>query len=178
MRTAIIGTAGRDKTKPMTKELWQWMLEDAKSRVSSSEHLVSGGAAWADHLAVALFLEGKVEKLTLHLPAPFIKLRFKGVYGSSGNAANYYHQNFSSAIGENTLRQISDCFALEGCDFTVEPEAPGYKGMFSRNAKVATADTLFAYTFGQSDVPADGGTKHTWDKCKGIKYHVTLPTIR
>lgn len=40
MRLAIIGTAGRD------------------------EHLISGGAAWADHLAVHAYHSGWVNELT------------------------------------------------------------------------------------------------------------------
>jgi len=51
MKIAIIGTAGRDKTIPMTRALWDWMLDDAKNRLKFKHHLVSGGAAWADHLA-------------------------------------------------------------------------------------------------------------------------------
>ena len=31
-------------------------------------HIQSGGAALADHIAVTLFIEGYINKLTLHLP--------------------------------------------------------------------------------------------------------------
>ena len=177
MKIAIIGTAGRDKTKPMTLELWEWMLEHAKLNVPKSANLVSGGAAWADHLAVALFLEGHVKELTLHFPAPFLldQCKFKGPTGSAASAANYYHSQFSKIIGANTLAEIAKAVGTEGVSTTFEPDAVGYGGMFARNLKVAQSGGLLAYTFGRGDVPADGGTKHTWDKCVGKKYHVPLP---
>jgi len=176
-KIAIIGTAGRDKTKPMTRELWQWMLDDAKQRVPRDAHLVSGGAAWADHLAVELFLTNHVGELTLHLPAPF-EHRFIGPGHSSASAANYYHTMFSKVIGVDTLMALDAAVKREGIDGTFEPAAPGYAAMFARNAKVARAESMLAYTFGTGDEPADGGTKNTWDQCRGKRVHVPLPTLR
>ena len=176
-KIAIIGTAGRDKSKPMTHRLWNWMVADAKSRTGPGDHLVSGGAAWADHLAVTLFLEGHVKELTLHLPAPFVQ-RFIGPSQSAASAANYYHRLFSTEIETNTLAEIERCTGMEHCHGTFEPAAAGYAAMFTRNKKVAAAaDTMFAYTFGTGDVPADGGTKDTWDQCKGHRIHIPLPSL-
>ena len=45
MSIAIIGTAGRDKEKPMSLALWKFMLNDAYSRIPLGAHLISGGAA-------------------------------------------------------------------------------------------------------------------------------------
>ena len=171
---AIIGTAGRDKTKPMTRSLWDWMVRDAAERVVFENRLVSGGAAWADHLAVALYISGAVDNLTLHLPAPFDGTRFVGPDKSAASAANYYHGLFSRVLGINTLNEIA--MVLEGgAVVTYEPALHGYSGMFARNAKVARSAEMLAYTFGAGDVPADGGTKDTWDKCRGKRTHVTLP---
>lgn len=177
MKIAIIGTAGRDKTKPMTHELWNWMITSALGLVPKGSHLVSGGAAWDDHLAVALFLNGHASYLTLHLPAPFDYASggFAGPANSSASAANYYHKLFSEAIGVDTLSQIEQAACMPNCDGTFEFPSKGYGGMFARNNKVAQADEMLAYTFGLSDVPADGGTKDTWDKCKGKKFHISLP---
>jgi hypothetical protein len=179
-KIAIIGTAGRDKTKPMSKALWEWMLADARKRIPLNSHLVSGGAAWADHVAVALFLEGHASTLTLHLPAPLSPERFIGPRGSSASAANYYHQLFSNTIGENTIQQVYTCCTKENCDGSFEEAVPGYGGMFARNLKVARDCDfgMLAYTFGEGAVPADGGTKDTWDKatCEpSRKVHVSLP---
>ena len=171
---AIIGTAGRDKTKPMTRSLWDWMVQDATERVVFENRLVSGGAAWADHLAVALYISGAVDNLTLHLPAPFDGTKFVGPDKSAASAANYYHGLFSRVLGINTLNEIA--MVLEGgAIVTYEPAMYGYSGMFARNAKVARSAEMLAYTFGSGDVPADGGTKDTWDKCRGKRTHVTLP---
>jgi len=177
-RYAIIGTAGRDKTKPMTLALWVWMLNKAKSLIPRDAHLVSGGAAWADHIAVALLLEGYTDRLTLHLPAPFdpVHNRFSGPTGSSASAANYYHALFSDTCGFDSRAQIAEAATWGGCDGSFE-DLPGYQGMFARNMKVAQCEALLAFTFGEGREPADGGTKNTWLQCKGERMHVSLPYL-
>lgn len=174
MRVAVIGTAGRDKGQPMSKALWHWMLKDVKERVHHGDHLVSGGAAWADHLAVNLYLSGYVQNLTLHLPCRFKGGRFIGPLRSSASAADYYHQRFSMVLDLDTRAEIAEAIE-KGASVTFEPSLNGYIGMFARNAKVATAEAVLAYTFGQGSTPEDGGTKDTWDKCKGVKVHIPLP---
>lgn len=176
--TSIIGTAGRDKNMPMTLALWDWMLADATSLIAPGSHLVSGGAAWADHLAVALFLSGHASALTLHLPAPFRNGRFVGPSSSAGSASNYYHQLFSRAIGRNTLADIAAVASMPNVSGTFEPAAPGFTAMFARNKLVAKSDHMLAYTFGTGAVPADGGTANTWNQCTGNRLHVPLPILR
>lgn len=176
MKIGIIGTAGRDKSIPMRTALWVWMLKDCDRRVMAGDTLVSGGAAWADHLAVALFLAERVEALVLHLPSPFSNGRFVGPSGSAASAANYYHERFSQALGVDTRNDITLALA-KGAEATYEPAQAGYAGMFARNLKVAKAKQLIAYTFGEGEEPADGGTKDTWNKCQGIRIHVTLPKL-
>lgn len=177
LKLAIIGTAGRDKSIQMTRALWNWMCSDIQSRVPVGSHVVSGGAAWADHLAVGLFLCGHASHLTLHLPAPFdlSHNRFIGGYSTAGNAANYYHRLFSEAIRCHTLDEIADVLSMPNCVNTQEPVQPGYGGMYARNKLVAQADQLFAYTFGKDSQPADGGTSNTWKMCKGERVHISLP---
>lgn len=175
MKIAIIGTAGRDKSMPMTLALWQWMINDLAGRINHTDHLISGGAAWADHLAVSAFLNGFCKELTLHMPAPFDG-RFIGPSNSAASAANYYHDRFSQAIGIDTLEEISLAAAGDNCHGTFESERAGYSGMFARNNKVASGcDRMLAYTFGTGDTPADGGTRDTWDKCRGERVHIPLP---
>lgn len=171
---AIIGTAGRDKAMPMTKELWAQMVDHARLSVRQTDTLVSGGAAWADHLAVAMFLEGRVNALTLHLPAPMNASLFAGPDKSAASAANYYHSMFKKNTGVDGGKQILEAISL-GAKVTYQPQAPGYAAMFSRNALVAKgSDSVIAYTFGTGDEPADGGTKNTWDQMKGDRVHVPL----
>lgn len=174
---AIIGTAGRDKTKPMTKALWEAMCADASGRFlpDVGYHLISGGAAWADHVAVWLFLNGEVDKLTLHLPAPILEgLVFSGPPGSAATAANFYHAKFSKIIGKDSIQQITLARDM-GAKITEQPMSEGYGAMFARNNLVAAdANMCLAYTWGEGKVPADGGTKYTWDKITGRKVHVPL----
>ena len=172
---AIVGTAGRDHTMPLTPELWDWMLDDASRRVPVGCDLVSGGAAWADHLAVALFLCGHAKSLTLYLPARFAFGKFVG-YGKCASSANFHHANFSRIIGQDSLAQLQEAIDTIGCRVEyAEQQLPGFQGFFERNLKVAQSENLIAYTFGTGLVPADGGTKHTWDNCKNHKVHVSLP---
>lgn len=178
---AVIGTAGRDKSMPMSARLWALMCADFATRVRPDDHLVSGGAAWADHLAVHAYLEGWCKHLTLFLPAPIVQGRFQGPLGDrrcAANAANYYHSLFHSATGVNGLKQILQAID-KGASIHHEPIAPGYGAMFSRNKRVAAmAEGVVAYTFGVGDQPADGGTNNTWQQIGGEdKTHVDLGAL-
>lgn len=175
---AIIGTAGRDKERPMTQHLWLAMIDDLRGRVENQDHLVSGGAAWADHLAVHAFLHGWVNQLTLYLPAPFERGVFLGPTKSAASAANFYHERFSAAIGQNSRQQIALAIA-RGARIECEPSAAGYGAMFARNKKVAElATACLAYTFGNGQDPADGGTLNTWKQIQGDdRVHVALATL-
>ena len=180
MRVAIIGTAGRDKSRVMTAQTWQWMIDAAKAQIPQGSIGVSGGAAWADHIAVALLLTDHLGGLILHLPAPITERGFLGGYGTSGGAANYYHTKFANTINVNTIQQILDCTMLPNCTGSVQPVSQGYSAMFTRNKRVVDelnpkTDAMLAFTFGKHEV-ADGGTKHTWDLFRGAnKKHLTIP---
>lgn len=178
MTIAIIGTAGRDKSKPMTAQLWDAMCDDARARVPQGATLVSGGAAWADHLAVRLFLDGHAGGLILHLPSTFAHCRaFAGGRGSAGSAANYYHGLFKVATGVDGIPEICDA-VWRGAQYTTQAPDIGMGAFMIRNMEVAKmADTLIAYTWGERAAPADGGTAHTWRICKGSKTHVALATL-
>jgi len=175
---AIIGTAGRDKNKPLDRNLWDRMLADARKRVTTGDALVSGGAAWADHLAVRLYLEGCVNHLALHLPAPIENGVFAGPeMESAGSAANYYHGIFKRNTGVDGLQDIQKAIT-KGAVVTFEPAAKGYRAMFERNSKVASGASFgLAYTFGQGELPDDGGTKDTWDRFTGDKLHIPLGSL-
>lgn len=173
---AVIGTAGRDKAVTMSRQLWDSMTQHLCAGLLPDDALVSGGAAWADHIAVHAFINGHCTALTLHLPAPFVNGQFEGAYGTSGGASAYYHKLFSQVIGEDSLSQIACAIAM-GARVTYEPAAPGYGAMAKRNAKVAHDCThMLAYTFGVGDVPADGGTLMTWNMAATKRRkHISLP---
>ena len=128
---AVIGTAGRDVARPMTKGLWLAMVDDVRQRVRETDVLVSGGAAWAQHLAVHAFLAGWVGGLELLLPAPLRAVdgaaRFEGGPRTSGAAVNHHHDLFTAATGVDGRAAIAR--ALEhGARAEAEPVAAGYRG--------------------------------------------------
>ena len=186
-KIALIGTAGRNPAKPMTKELWKAMLNDAQKRVQPEDDLISGGAAWADHLAVALYLMDKVQSLTLYLPAPLIgttllgvvKMHYEGrVSISAGYISNVYHQKFSNVLGIDSWLEIREAVE-KGASVFSEPRSDNSSPFFVRNAKVAkAAEECLAYTWGPPrGGPADGGTKNTWDQIKGKRTNVSLQDL-
>lgn len=179
MRLAIIGTAGRDRDKPMNAHLWDAMCDDLQQRLLGNEHLISGGAAWADHLAVHAYHSGWVKELTLFLPAPLGPDGFIGPTRSAASAANYYHQRFSQATGRRSYEELCALAGSHGATLHAELPAPGYSAMFARNKKVAqAANGVIAYTFGHGDSPADGGTLNTWQQIRGTeKVHVDLSAL-
>lgn len=177
---ALIGTAGRDNSRPHTRHLWLSMLDDAMHRVPLGSHLVSGGAAWADHLAVRLFLTGYASGLDLHLPAEFETAhRFRGERGTAGGAANFYHMAFSAAVGINSVLEIIEAIN-RGARYTTQATAPGMSAFKTRNRLVAAAATTgaLAYTWGDGAAPADGGTLHTWRLISAPKTHVPLAGLQ
>ena len=73
---AVIGSAGRgDDARKFCPGLFEEMVKRVSRTIKQLSgtikplrqkiRLVSGGAAWADHVAVALFLEGAVDELHL-----------------------------------------------------------------------------------------------------------------
>lgn len=184
VKVSIIGTAGRDKTKVFSKELFNKMVAAAKYILANLTDvtLVSGGAAWADHVAVKLFLEGFTSKLILHLPCKWDNGKFidNGNFDwriNPGRTANYYHGKFSEVLEQtstgiyfDTLSEI-DAAIKKGAIITVN------NGFHARNNLVAQSEYLIAFTWSQNNSPTDGGTLDTWNKSNGQKYHVCLQIL-
>lgn len=193
MLVGIIGTAGRKEDGArLSKALWDTMVSHSMLAIeqlvpeSQEVHLVSGGAAVADHLAVRLYLDKVADSLTLHLPAPFSHSRFQGSGSKldAGRIANYYHDNFRFKTHVDSLRDIQRAIDA-GAKTTVS------QGFHARNILVGKVDLLLAYTFGthsslvKQQHPGwkqyqlaglkDGGTAHTWDNSPApIKLHTNL----
>ena len=183
---SIIGTAGRkeDKSK-MSAELYYRMVIHALTWISNRYDtrdvtLVSGGAAWADHIAVTSFLHENFEwaGLELHFPAPFEEALFRpDRYKTTGGTANFYHKYFGEKLSGgvdpfHTLNQIQAALDA-GATSTVS------KGFFQRNLLVGASDILLAYTWGNShSMPKDGGTLYTWNNSRSpVKAHFPLKEI-
>jgi len=77
MKIAVIGTAGRneDGQKLSKEKFFEMVALVSKLKDAKEATLVSGGAAWADHIAVVVFLLGNCKSLSLHLPCAWDVLR-------------------------------------------------------------------------------------------------------
>ena len=184
---AIIGTAGRkeDEAK-LTLPMWREVYRSIRSRIDGNDTLASGGAAWADHLAVQLYLMDEVKALHLFLPAAFEGGRFldTGGFGvqNPGGTSNYYHRKFSAKLNINSLGDI-EAAIRKGATVAVDSG-----GFFGRNSLLANAtNQVIALTFGARDYAGpwvnadeaglkDGGTAHTWNRCQHHNYvqHICL----
>jgi hypothetical protein len=175
---SIIGTSGKEGN--MTNDLFRAMIKKAHKIIKEEFNLdpkdvtlVSGGASWADHVAVRLFLTGKYKHLTLHMPCKWLGSGFldNGAYSwavNPGRTANTYHKRFSQDIGRDTLGEIGSCGAKI---------IDTYKGFHHRNTAVARSDFLIAFTWSDTDRPEKGGTLDTWNKCVSRKVHVSLKEL-
>lgn len=201
---AIIGTAGRKTDQDLLKgDSYQRMVEASIKLMTHCKidpqqlTLVSGGAAWADHIVVTLALMGVVsyDRVIIHLPAELTEGGYVGDNewtGKVANTANYYHKLFSRKVGISSISELVKIRDL-GAQMTVDPG--GFK---SRNTKVASAVSddglLLAYTFGNGLTDQqpwtirgfdpfispdeaglkDGGTSDTWIKAQCLKYHCLI----
>lgn len=168
MVLGIIGTAGRkDDAFRLKKTSFDTMCRVANEFLIQFEKnnnkidtLVSGGAAWADHVAVNLFLNKKVQNLILYIPTEFQNGLFlaDSTFNkfSPGNTLNYYHSKFQSKTKVLSLQEIQSAIEYEA---KVVVCSGGFHG---RNTEVAnTSDVLLAMTFGNKNIVKDGGTADT-----------------
>ena len=162
---AIIGTAGRKEDgRKLSKPHFDAMCAIASELIVQLgennypiTHLVSGGAAWADHVAVRLFLDHKVKHLRIFMPCEWDNGSFKDTHipQNAGETANYYHKQFHNATRINSLSEIQSA-KTEGAELIAVN-----RGFYARNALVAKSDCLLAMTFGNKSEVKDGGTAHT-----------------
>lgn len=190
---AIIGSAGRGTdANHLNEDLYAAMYDEAIEIVRrfGIEEAVSGGAAFADHVAVSLYLNREVTSLRLYLPAVFDGKAFvpnARVHSNPGKTANMHHGEFRSSCGIDGLAQIA--FAIGRGAYTET-----YAGFKRRNLEVAGHCThMVAFTFGSQQsadfLPdsegftsskaaglKDGGTAHTWGECWKAEWkrHVNL----
>lgn len=173
---AIIGTAGRltDGTR-LSKQSFDAMVGKVQEIVQTHLKIkdeecewISGGAAWADHVAVHLFNVGFGKSLTLALPCEwdhtasrFVDTGVNDWRTNPGQTANHYHNEFSKKFYKGnewmTLQQIGYAITKGA---TIEVGA----GFFERNTRVASADAVIAFTFGRGARLAEGGTADTMGK--------------
>lgn len=170
----VIGSAGRQADASLlSAAAFRWMLDDFEQAVRqelqldwAQVSLASGGAAFADHVAVVKALEHQVP-LRLYLPCAwdsaataFADTGVRDWRSNPGGTSNHYHRQFASKCGVPSLAQLGNALALP--QTTVEVE----KGFFERNSGLAVSvDVLVAYGFGEGVEPSTGGTLRTWRAC-------------
>ena len=182
MKVAVVGTAGRGKeVEPrLTRRLFESMVQTVASKLPRPQAtvLISGGAAWADHVAVTLFLRGKVSGLELHLPCEWdtTMTQFADTGASHwaanpGRTANSYHRKFSAVLGRSSFKELAAARA-KGAVFTT------YSGFHVRNSVIAReCDRTISLTWATGDAPTSGGSLDQWRKCTKAKEHVPLQTL-
>lgn len=191
MKLAIIGSAGRSshEVDQFDNQVFQAMVDYVEQFVKDQKvewkdvHLISGGAAWVDHVAITLFLVHQKEgtQLTLYLPCAFASVK-KGFVdnGSSdwkinpGKSANKYHLTFQSKTKIASFQEIVDA---QDKGATLDTSAPGFH---QRNTLIANTPHLLAFTWHDDDEAPKpkSGTMNTWSKCKGTKCHIPLSTLK
>ena len=127
---------------------------------------------------MVLYVQERVQSLNLHLPAKWVEEphpHFHEADGANwktnpGKVSNAYHRQFSEKIKEDTLQEIQMAFYM-GATHKV------HDGFKQRNSYVALSEYLIAFTWGEGDVPKNGGTHDTWTKCKNRKIHIPLRTL-
>lgn len=179
IRLGVIGTACRDlpEQKRITKDHFDWMIDTVEIYIEQVLEttpdniiLVSGGSAWADHVAVKLYLTGRFAGLHLYLPSEFnhkTKL-YKNTH--EGRRLNELHQICSATTGYDTLNEIF--LATYGKD---KAKVTVQRGFGPRNTLIAKgSDHLIAFTFNDAEIPKEGGTMDTWKKFNGDACHFNL----
>lgn len=181
---AICGTAGRDDDylgKFYTRALFSNILD-------ATEHylelliargyditLISGGAPWAEHIAVKLHQE-RGYPLQLKIPAVISTEAQHGrgpfVNTDPGSCLNELHALFSDRAGVDSARELYS--ATEDAMVSIEV----FDTFHSRNKVIAESCThMLAFTWNDSNVPKPSGTLNMWKMCKlpsNQKNHVSL----
>lgn len=180
-KVGIIGTSGRQGLhQQLSEELFEDMLVRARQLIvdewqlkPAQVELVSGGAAWADHVAVRLFASKEFAGLTLHLPTRWdpVTRRFTES-NKTGQTANYYHRLFSDTLHIDSWAELQAAMT-EGAKVLDH-----YDGFFDRNNGVTRVDYMMAFTLATGDAPPQrSGTHYTWARCRlpaDKKRHLSL----
>lgn len=203
-KLAIIGTAGRKEDSDRLKaDHYQRMVESSIKLMTylnidpRNLSLISGGAAWADHIVVSLAIMGVVDykDVTIYIPASLEESGYTGTNeweNKVASTANYYHTEFYKKVGSRSIEELN---FIRSKGSLLDSSKKGFK---TRNTSVANSvkdnGILLAYTFGNGitdQLPwtirsfdpgtnadaaglKDGGTADTWNKCPTRKFHCRL----
>lgn len=182
IKISVIGTAGRgDNILKLNSTNYAYMIEKTKQIIGqlTGQHvgqpmgqpegytgvtLVSGGAAWCDHIVVDLYNAGYVDNILLYLPCEYNMVAKTFENNKTGIISNKYHKLFSEKTNKDSLNDIHIAITKGAIINTL------YRGFLKRNTMAAESDYVIAFTFGK-DKPVDGGTKDKNKQC----IHIQIP---
>lgn len=175
LHISVCGTAGRGADasyldamtfERMVIECDRYIMEHTSD--TKTVMLVSGGAAWSDHIAVRLFLTGRYGGLILHMPCAWTGKEFV----DNGSTANLYHRQFSYKMGISSFVEIEQA-RVQGARIVV------HDGFHKRNTFIAKSPILIAFTTSKTKSPTAGGTLDTWNKSSAkTKHHISVFDVR
>lgn len=156
-KIGIIGVSDF-QIQQMTSLTFSNMLQRAKGICGKQSHIVSGGSALSDHLAVVLYLNEDIDHLILHLPCAFREGRFDDST-KEGVVLNKLHEKCGEAIDRDCLKDIEAAID-KGAQIIVTP------GFLARNRKIVPGlHSLLAFGFNPGSFPTSNGTSFTWRIC-------------
>jgi hypothetical protein len=197
-RVAIFGFAGGhmsvEHTAQLSGQLFEQMVNRAYTTITElwgldlcRVHLVSGGAAWADQVAVELYNRHQHSSpglaLTLVMPCEWSAgtCRFVDSKGSSsswrenpGRLSNSYHERFSRVCtglprhSQEAIKAAVEAGAKLDCQ---------HRGFHRRNTAIAElAQYALAFSWAEADRPYSGGTLDTFNKLRAEchRSHVSM----
>ena len=197
VRVAIIGTAGRDGD--LTNDSFERMNSLAICAIQELGYtpkdviLVSGGAPWADHVAVSLFLDGKVAGLELKLPGRIVESKkcfsSQPLEGSTRprdcRTLTSYHAKFTKKFEMPLLAGRERLQAFDSIGQIQEAIDNGatmaeFDGYFARNKEIATeCDAMVALHTKRSHPSRQsrGGTSWTFMRASVPKLYIPINDV-
>jgi hypothetical protein len=185
MRITIIGDSGRFNSEKMDRSLYDKMytkvdrIMEEYYTEGASLHLVSGGLAWAEHIAVQMFLEGMVDSLTLYFPVAWNDgIFFSRGPNKPGKLINAYHKKFGKVLGRNTHKDIAEAISIGAKVISPSGKLTGPSNRtYLRNNYLADVDTLITMTWEDGRYPVHGSVGYTWRNSKAKKIHIPLGSL-
>jgi hypothetical protein len=179
IQLGIIGTTGRydNDKKRLEKKHLTWILHQVEDYIENillidkkNIILISGGAAWTDHVAIQLYLSNQYAGLKLYLPSKFDVKHQQYINTHEGRLLNALHLECQEKTGICTFKELAK--AIHGKN---KVNIIIKHGFFPRNTLMAkNCDHLLVFTFNHNG-PVDRDVLDIWKKTKhNNKVHFDL----
>lgn len=157
------------KTFESISERYEDIINAASTMVNYNQTIVAGGSGLSDHVAVSLYLRGKVGRISLYLPAPFDMEKQRFVNNRYGALLNKLHDHFKQNTGYDSLARLADVISMNDGDRVRIEVIGGYE-----NIANAVAQSNVLISFSNADVPESQRGLEIWNKHKGHKVHFNV----